>query len=426
MADISSIKLNDTTYNIKDETARNNINSISTNLNNYLPLSGGTATGTIIITNDGAFRVKNDAFNKNVVPASDVTKSPFNVRDANESTIASVRVHQTTDNEIGIGLNALNKDVLTAYVKNDDNKTVRYSIENPDAWRNAINAVNKSGDKVTGQLFIQQPVNNTSVTTEMNFVIGRMGKTYIAGNGYSSGTAWTSIIQQDSTGAYEEFKLPNTLSTDSGSYKILTTKNAITVAQGGTGVTTFTSGAALIGNGSNNITTRSITNNTSKNYITANTNLITAYTLGYWNGAYNNAHASNISYLGTISGGTWQGDAIELNYGGTGGTDSGWKSVTNASAFSGTIYYRKIGHFGEIYAYNIKLANPVSDSSQHVLATIDSAYAPDKGFSMNVGSRYIIAQLLVGSDGKISIYKNTSSQNITTDHTFHLNFTYFI
>lgn len=138
MADISSINLNDTTYNIKDETARNNINSISTNLNNYLPLSGGTATGTIIITNDGAFRVKNDAFNKNVVPASDVIKSPFNVRDANESTIASVRVHQTTDNEVGIGLNALNKDVLTAYVKNDDNKTVRYSIENPDAWRNAL------------------------------------------------------------------------------------------------------------------------------------------------------------------------------------------------------------------------------------------------------------------------------------------------
>ena len=52
------------------------------------------------------------------------------------------------------------------------------------------------------------------------------------------------------------------------------------VSLGGTGTTTFTAGAALIGNGTNAITTRSITNlTTSGGSVTANTNLITANTL---------------------------------------------------------------------------------------------------------------------------------------------------
>ncbi len=56
----------------------------------------------------------------------------------------------------------------------------------------------------------------------------------------------------------------------------------LSVGKGGTGATTLTSGAALIGNGTSAITTRSITNNTATSTaITANTNLITANTLRY-------------------------------------------------------------------------------------------------------------------------------------------------
>ena len=56
----------------------------------------------------------------------------------------------------------------------------------------------------------------------------------------------------------------------------------LSVGKGGTGATTLTSGAALIGNGTSAITTRSITNNTATGTaITANTNLITANTLRY-------------------------------------------------------------------------------------------------------------------------------------------------
>lgn len=68
------------------------------------------------------------------------------------------------------------------------------------------------------------------------------------------------------------------------------------VANGGTGATTLTSGAALIGNGTGAVATRSITNMTSKSYISYNTNLMTTNTLAYWNGAYSSAGASNLTY----------------------------------------------------------------------------------------------------------------------------------
>ena len=56
----------------------------------------------------------------------------------------------------------------------------------------------------------------------------------------------------------------------------------VTVAQGGTGASTLASGEALIGNGANAVTTRSITNLTSDGTVTANTNLITANTLVHY------------------------------------------------------------------------------------------------------------------------------------------------
>ena len=76
-----------------------------------------------------------------------------------------------------------------------------------------------------------------------------------------------------------------------------TTIGTMGVQYGGTGATTFTSGYALIGNGQNAIQTRAITNNTSATYITGNTNLITANTLKFWNGAYDTSHNSNLEYV---------------------------------------------------------------------------------------------------------------------------------
>lgn len=84
------------------------------------------------------------------------------------------------------------------------------------------------------------------------------------------------------------------------------------VKNGGTGKSSLDSGKALIGNGTDAVSLRSITNNTTATAVAASTNLITANTLYYHKGN------SNIVNVGTITSGTWQGTDVGLAYGGTG------------------------------------------------------------------------------------------------------------
>lgn len=70
----------------------------------------------------------------------------------------------------------------------------------------------------------------------------------------------------------------------------------LSVAKGGTGATTFTSGAVLIGAGTGAVTTRAIQNNTSASAVTANNNIITGNTLAVWNGRYGTGTSSNLAY----------------------------------------------------------------------------------------------------------------------------------
>lgn len=93
---------------------------------------------------------------------------------------------------------------------------------------------------------------------------------------------------------------------------LITACTAVSVAYGGTGKTSLDSGKALIGAGTDAVTLRTITNNTSKTAVTASTNLITANTLYYHSGN------SNLTTVGTISSGTWNGTTIAVGYGGTG------------------------------------------------------------------------------------------------------------
>lgn len=70
------------------------------------------------------------------------------------------------------------------------------------------------------------------------------------------------------------------------------------VKHGGTGATTFTTGYALIGNGTSAVQTRPIKNITSVNalgWTSGDTSLINSNTLAYWNGAYADTN-SNILY----------------------------------------------------------------------------------------------------------------------------------
>lgn len=84
------------------------------------------------------------------------------------------------------------------------------------------------------------------------------------------------------------------------------------VSYGGTGRDSLTEGYALIGNKTNPVNFRAITNNVAKTAVSQTDNLITENTLYYYTG--NN----NISTIGTINSGTWEGSVIQTKYGGTG------------------------------------------------------------------------------------------------------------
>ena len=80
----------------------------------------------------------------------------------------------------------------------------------------------------------------------------------------------------------------------------LLTAGTLPVAAGGTGTTTFTSGELLIGNGSNEVSTRAIKNMTAAGNLgwtnaTTDIYIPTVNTLAYWNGRYNSSN-SNLAY----------------------------------------------------------------------------------------------------------------------------------
>lgn len=101
------------------------------------------------------------------------------------------------------------------------------------------------------------------------------------------------------------------------------TYDTLGVVGGGTGRATLATGSVLIGNGTDAVSFRAITNNTSSSsikYIIATPKLITANTLAYWDGAYSSAGSSRITKVGTIDKGTWNATPIAIEYGGTGAT----------------------------------------------------------------------------------------------------------
>lgn len=107
----------------------------------------------------------------------------------------------------------------------------------------------------------------------------------------NSGTAY---LQNADTNGYLEGKMDDHKHSASD-----ITSGTLGVARGGTGATTFTSGAALIGNGTGAVTTRAITNNTVTGVCTG-TNLATNNTVDYHVRARmnreNSVHVANSGY----------------------------------------------------------------------------------------------------------------------------------
>jgi len=114
---------------------------------------------------------------------------------------------------------------------------------------------------------------------------------------------WYSLL---SSGNYTDYTVTKTGTGATGTWGISITGNAanvtgtVAVGHGGTGATSFTSGALLIGNGSGAIGTRTIKNMTAKGNLgwtsqTTDVYIPTVNTLAYWDGRFNSTN-SNLTY----------------------------------------------------------------------------------------------------------------------------------
>lgn len=98
------------------------------------------------------------------------------------------------------------------------------------------NAVSKSGDTISGTVTFFQPGNSY---TDSILCVGRGTKTYIGNLGNNKGYTRTGITQENVNGNKEYFRFPVSYSTENdNTHEILTSKNAVTVSQGGTNATT--------------------------------------------------------------------------------------------------------------------------------------------------------------------------------------------
>lgn len=89
---------------------------------------------------------------------------------------------------------------------------------------------------------------------------------------------------------------------------------------------------------------------------------------------------------------------VTVAQGGTGGTDSGRKSLSNSSVYSGMIRYRKIGIFVYLYFDGVQVKTDISASTIRNLATLPEGYWPTHpsgcslfGFAGNAGNPGIIS-----------------------------------
>lgn len=215
------------------------------------------------------------------------------------------------------------------------------------------NVSTNNGNDNFGPASIFVDSGSTTAETKNQFYF----RTYSPTSSDANNTTYTSY--------YDTYSLPavGIGKTANNTYSILTSKSAVTVAQGGTGATTFTSGNALIGAGTDAITTRAITNMTSKAHITYNTNLMTTNTLAYWNGAYSSGNASNLTYYtgGTIYGsGQFGWKRIAMNTTSTGSATVTATGVTATSVISAQrvgSYSDNSGSYGAIGASSSNAGN---------------------------------------------------------------------
>ena len=198
MADVSQVKINNVTYNIKDTTAR-------TTANGKVSKSGDTMTGNLYVetANIPSFLTKNTNVEVGTtVPPTDIWTGGIGMQDKNNNNIGLVATQIQTDGSSNIRMLARSKNGGT----NIDNSVLLSSapdgtrtvyVSHPALWRSAIGAVNIAGDTMSGNLAIAKTdatqagltLKRTDITTgtrpSSNTYIGTIWATDVASHPFS-------------------------------------------------------------------------------------------------------------------------------------------------------------------------------------------------------------------------------------------------
>lgn len=178
----------------------------------------------------------------------------------------------------------------------------------------------------------------------------------------------TSSTDATLTGYYECYRLPIVTKdiTANKIYTILTTRNAVTVAQGGTGATSFTANSVIMSGSSTTaaLTTRAVTNNTSVTALTtASTNIPTVNTVM---NAGTSANTAN-TFVKRDNNGNFTAGTITaaLNGNASSATKANITTTTNAIAK----YSDQVGTFA-----NTTILINMVDGKEHIVMTTEGCF----------------------------------------------------
>lgn len=171
----SSVIYDDTQKKLQSEI-NSQVNTSVTDLNqNALLKTGGTMTGALAMTNGSpSIYLNNSAMDvTNTSYPSPSNSVGFRLRDTNDKNVMIVTDRYETDGKTGLWLsgwktvdNSNISNSLYLYVDNDGHRVV--GVSDAAAWRIALNAVNKSGDTLNGDLIIAE--NNPRLYLKSNSI----------------------------------------------------------------------------------------------------------------------------------------------------------------------------------------------------------------------------------------------------------------
>lgn len=304
----------------------------------YLPLSGGTMSGSITFPQD-----QSAAYNSSGIKWSDYTMIGSNTNDGmgiySGGNSIYLRPGVSTDYTKGVVISRTNLTYNGNEVLTSANYTSYVTSVNYAESSGQVKTQSESTDAVYYLTFVDS--NNSSATTETVYTD--------AGIIYNPSTNLLTVEKLIASGVVnlsgsttiDSLTAGNLIVTGASSLTGNVSMGTVTagtwngsvidVAHGGTGCSTLTSGAALIGNGTGDVTFRSIDNVTTAGSLAhattwaQSTNLVTRNTIAYWDGRYKTENnASNLAYCNQGAFGT----ATTRTYATAISTTSGTTSAT--------------------------------------------------------------------------------------------------